>query len=359
MPWNDLYGTARVLFPGVMYPVVVVQPQVARVRWGWEPNGARSLRHWQAGPLSVMALFRRLYRPRGSVEKTLILHVHNPTLATVALLVKAMCPSIVVVCNLHNEWSGFWFWQRLSLRMLVRLSRATVCVSESIAKTIPSAVRSKLMENDRLRAIRNGIRSVGLDRDYPVERLTADRAADIVVVARMVPQKNVFFVMRCFAKLKGARRLVWFGDGVQREELEQYARELGVDQRVQWCGVQPRARVFDALRSSSIYLACSKWEGIGVANLEAAALGARPFLSDIAPHREIAGPLGLDTFSLEDEASWVQAMDRFLAEDEETRKRDAVELARKARVLFDLDDSVRAYMDVYREVAEHAEQRGR
>ena len=243
--------------------------------------------------------------------------------------------------------------------MVAMISASMVTVSEAIAETIPSRVRTSILKKDGLRAIRNGIRSAELERDYPAEALTSSRVADVVVVARMVEVKNPFFVLRCFARLKRARNLIWFGDGVLRVQLEEYARELGIEERVYWHGIQPRAQVFEALRVSSVYLACSKSEGIGVANLEAAALGARPFLSDIAPHREIAGLLGLETFSLEDEAPWVQAMDQFLTEDEETRRRDAAELARKARAVFDLDESVRAYMDVYREVAERAERRGR
>ena len=360
MPWNDLYGTSRYLFPGIMYPVVVVQPRLSRARLNWASNGASLRRYWLTGPLSVIPLFRKLCQKqdRKVVCKNrgrLILHVHNPTLVFVALLVKAICPSVIVMCNLHNEWSGFRLWQRLSLHILVKLSWVTVCVSRSISETVPTSVRNKLMKHDKLRAILNGIRSVELERDFPIERLMDNRNADVVVIARMVPQKNVFFVMRCFALLKGARNLIWFGDGVLRDELQNYARELGVDQRIEWRGIEPRARVFEALWCSSIYLACSKWEGIGVANLEAAALGAQPFLSDIAPHREIARPLGLETFCLGDEAKWVRAMDKFLAEDVDIRKQKSFELIQKARAVFDLEESVKAYMNVYRELSQHAE----
>ena len=358
MPWNDLYGTARNLSHGIMYPVVAVQTKFIPIRLGWCYNGRKLRRYWLGGPFSVFALLVRLYRSQLRSNRKLILHVHSPIFGALSWVIKAMCPSMIIVCNLHNEWSGFRVWQRLSLRMLVNISSATICVSESISKTIPSRVRHNLLKNQRLKAIRNGIRSGDLENDYPVQRLTTNRTADVVVVARMVPQKNVFFVLRCFSKLKGARNLVWFGDGLQREELKKYALELGVDQRVQWCGVQPRIRVFDALSASSVYLACSKWEGIGVANLEAAALGCQPFLSDISPHREIAEILCLETLPLDDENTWVKAIDVYLSLKVDERNVNAATLAQKTRTAFDLNNSVMAYMDVYREVVELALRRG-
>ena len=73
---------------------------------------------------------------------------------------------------------------------------------------------------------------------------------------------------------------------------------MGLENRIELRGIQPRRDVFKALSRSSIYIAASKWEGIGVANIEAAALGCWTFLSTIPPHEEIANLLNIPTYTI-------------------------------------------------------------
>jgi len=358
MPWNDLYGTARGLSPGIMYPVVAVQTKFIPIRWGWAKNGRKLRRYWQGGPFSAIALLVRLYRSQVRSNRQLILNVHSPILGSLAWTAKLFCPSMIVVVSLHGEWTRFFWYQRLSLKMGVKVCDSLITVSLAILESIPQPIRMRLMKNNGLVAIRNGIRSSELDNIYPVDDLPVNRFMDVVVVARIVDVKNPFFALRCFAKLKFARNLIWLGDGILRSKLEKYASELCISKRIHWLGTQPRDHVFEALHNSSVYLSCSKSEGIGVANFEAAALGCQPFLSDIGPHREIAGILDLETFPLDDENTWVQAIDNYLSLKVDERNVNAATLAQKTRSAFDLNNSVMAYIDVYREVVELAQRRG-
>ncbi len=347
MPWNDLYGTARAQVPGLMYPPLVIKPEIRGIQRLLAPCNGVERQYFAANLASVFRHIWRLNRACINKRKKLVLHVHNPSLAWIVLLVRISMPSVIVVANLHNEWSCFNSFQRLSLFVMSMISRKMICVSEAISYTIPKYIQKYLRNKNALTYIRNGIRSGVLAHKYPIEQLPLQRRADVIVIARMVPQKNIKLIIKVFSMLKNANKLVWFGDGVQKNELEKIMSCYDVKERVVLCGVQPRDIVFKALSESCAYLSCSLWEGIGVANLEAAAMGCRPFLSNIAPHNEIAERLNLDTFPLEDPVPWVEAIDSHLDNVAAVEGENSKQLASCTRERFDLDNTVRSYISIY------------
>jgi len=163
----------------------------------------------------------------------------------------------------------------------------------------------------------------------------------------MVPQKNCFFAIDILAKSKCIEKLIWIGDGIQRESILQYAKELGVAPKLELMGIISRKQVYDVLNNSSIYIAPSKWEGIGVANLEAAALGCIPFLSDIPPHQEIATNINIKTYSLKESESWANDIDCIFGVPfkEDRHKRD--EISRITMKKYNLDNAIQKYIEIY------------
>jgi glycosyltransferase involved in cell wall biosynthesis len=101
-------------------------------------------------------------------------------------------------------------------------------------------------------------------------------------------------------------------------------------------------------------LSASKWEGIGVANLEAAAFGCLPFLSRIPPHEEIAETLQLTTYSLDDPSEWVDGIGCFLRKSDDERAQIRHIVSERARENFDLNTMVIRYLAVYRELTADA-----
>ena len=75
--------------------------------------------------------------------------------------------------------------------------------------------------------------------------------------------------------------------GPQAESLEQMARSLGVKCRVD-IGATDDA-VVDACRRARVAVCPSRFEGFGLAPLEAIACGTPVVASDISPHREFVG----------------------------------------------------------------------
>jgi glycosyltransferase involved in cell wall biosynthesis len=111
-----------------------------------------------------------------------------------------------------------------------------------------------------------------------------------------------------------------YGSGPDREKLEQFAQELGVDQWVEFKGWLP---VGDIWPQVDLLLMPSLHEGAPNAVLEAMERGIPVLASDIPEHREILPADAL--LSLEDVNQWVSRLAKILDEpDSSLRKlRDA------------------------------------
>jgi len=248
--------------------------------------------------------------------------------------------------NLHNDWRFFKLSQKVGLHVLVLLADHVVTVSSAIKTSIPDVRAKTLIEENKLSAIPNGIRLSDF-ADYDV---TGSRKRVMVIVARMVPQKNCFFAIDILVNSKSIEKLIWIGDGFQREAILRYAEKRGVDTKLDFKGVIDRQRVYEILSESSIYIAPSKWEGIGVANLEAAALGCIPLLSAIPPHQEIADNVKIETHSLEDADIWAREIDRLLDWPPGRVATCRLEVSRLVKEKYSLAGAVQNYINLYRKI---------
>lgn len=347
MPWNDLYATARELAPGMMYPPLAV---------GFRRTGAMTIepcrgvnrRYFNGGFFTSFFYVSNIYKRSLNRRRKLVLHVHNPVLVVLALLLKIRHPYLVVYANLHNDWRHFKIHQRLSLRILANLSSRFITVSQAIVDSIPTRVRESLENSRRLISISNGINSTLICEARNSAMDIPRKVNTAVVVARMVPQKNCRFILDILRGASTIEKLVWYGDGVLRSEIEKLIISYGLENKVVLMGVRPRIEVLMALAMSDIYIAPSKWEGIGVANLEAAALGATPFLSTIPPHEEISNALGIDTYPLDNLTAWLTAISSYFAEDVVDRENRRKRVSKAVMAKYDLNSAVMEYISVYR-----------
>jgi glycosyltransferase involved in cell wall biosynthesis len=128
-------------------------------------------------------------------------------------------------------------------------------------------------------------------------------------VGRFEEVKNHDFLLRSFAALSRRFpdvRLVLAGDGPLRTRVMRQASATGLRDRVDFLGVVPHIpRLLAAL---DLFLFPSRWEGLGLALVEAQAAGIPCLVSDRVPREADIG-LGLTVFrSLEDgPAAWADA----------------------------------------------------
>jgi len=118
------------------------------------------------------------------------------------------------------------------------------------------------------------------DRDE-VRTSLGIRGDEIVVghVGRFDPQKNHSFLVEVAAEAARREprlRLLLVGEGPRRTLIEEQVRALGMASCTTFLGSRP-------LRAMDLFLFPSRWEGLGLAAIEAQAAGLRCLISDCVP----------------------------------------------------------------------------
>jgi glycosyltransferase involved in cell wall biosynthesis len=93
----------------------------------------------------------------------------------------------------------------------------------------------------------------------------------MLTIARLTPQKGVDVAIRSLTSLPEDMVLVVLGDGPERTRLERLAADFGLRDRVLLRGREPD--VAEWLRRASVLVHPARWEGFGLAVLEAMLAG--------------------------------------------------------------------------------------
>lgn len=123
-------------------------------------------------------------------------------------------------------------------------------------------------------------------------------------VGSLSENKNQIFLLELLQKLDLDIKLILVGQGSMEQELKKRAKELGIQNRVIFTGLQkdiPRiASIFD------MFLFPSKREGLGIVAIEMQALGIPSIISEGVP-KDVDMNLDLVEFiSLRDKEQWIE-----------------------------------------------------
>jgi glycosyltransferase involved in cell wall biosynthesis len=115
----------------------------------------------------------------------------------------------------------------------------------------------------------------------------------LLSVSRLTQQKGLDVAIRALPSLPDDTVLVVLGEGPEREPLEALARELGVAGRVRLRGREPDVAAW--LRRASTLVHPARWEGFGLAVLEAMLAGLPVVASNVSslPELVLDGETGL------------------------------------------------------------------
>jgi glycosyltransferase involved in cell wall biosynthesis len=135
----------------------------------------------------------------------------------------------------------------------------------------------------------------------------------VLSVSRLTQQKGIDIAVRALASLPADVVLVVLGEGPERTALEQLARELGVEQRVFLLGRVPDVAAWH--RRASVYVQPARWEGFGLAVLEAMVSGLPVVATSVSSLPELVadGDTGI-LVPVDDAAALARAIERALAE---------------------------------------------
>lgn len=221
-----------------------------------------------------------------------VVHSHMVHANLLARVGRLLVPGVPVVCTVHSVVQG-GRWREIAYRVTDPLASVTTAVSDAVA------VRSQqvgAVPRGRIRTIPNG---VVLTRAVTAESVRADarralgmREAFIwVTVGRLVPEKGHDMLLRAFVAVHASRpeaRLVIAGAGPLGRALGALAVELGLRDAVTFLG--ERRDVPSILAAADAFVLSSRWEGLPMALLEAAAQRLPIVCTDVGGCREIARP---------------------------------------------------------------------
>lgn len=243
---------------------------------------------------------RRLVAERIERFRPDVVHHHNIARELSATVLSAAdAPQVMTVHDqrLLGAREHAWFtphggWELLGAATVRRAARrrlaATIGVSEPVSDLLrrrgfPAVTTVPVPAPDRL-----------------VESVPVDRCHDLVVLARLAPDKGVDVVLQAFRRLVRARRLpdaarlMIAGDGPAAAELHAAAAELG--DRVRFLGVLAEPAVSRLLATARVVVVASipqrRPEGSSMTLVEAAAHGRPVVGSDDPAVRHLADSLG-------------------------------------------------------------------
>lgn len=161
-------------------------------------------------------------------------------------------------------------------------------------------------------------------------------------IGNLLPVKNHLFMLDIMAELvkrKPDCKMIFAGDGIMRQQIEEKRREQNLEEKVILLGV--RTDTAQLLQAMDIFLFPSKYEGLPIAMVEAQCSGLPNVVSDVITADVDVTEL-VHKLSLEDAAEvWAETI---LQLAEQKRKEPDYELFRKKG--FDIREMVKRYEEL-------------
>lgn len=262
----------------------------------------------QLGPFAYIKELKRIMK----VHPFVAVHAHTDFQSGFPALAAKWSGIPTRVCHSHsNNWPrGSSLTANailIALRALIRYS-ATNFSSCSLEAAHFLFGRS-MISQDKINILKNGIdissftNANGPFRRQLCSELELPEQVKIIGhVGHFSESKNQRFILKIVKRLvsEDDRFVALFvGDGPLKKEVEEEADRLGIRKQIRFLGV--RADIPNLMKAFDIFLFPSKFEGFGIAAIEAQCSGTPCILSDAVPRSTDMG-LGLAAYlSLEEE----------------------------------------------------------
>lgn len=195
-----------------------------------------------------------------------------------------------IVASIHNVYTrDKKIHRRIINKLLSRFTDKVVAVSETVKHDI---LMYDGLSEDKVTVIYNGIDINRFSRiNGNIIRKEFKIPFDIPVIGtigRLTFQKGMKYLLEAVSLVKKRSPkiiLLIVGDSPIKDELQNYAKALGMDSHVIFTG--SRRDVPELLSAMDIFVLPSLWEGLPNALLEAMAAGKPIIATDIPPIREI------------------------------------------------------------------------
>jgi glycosyltransferase involved in cell wall biosynthesis len=215
-----------------------------------------------------------------------VVHAHLPHAAWLARWSRLAAPVRVVVDTLHSSSTGT-LGRRLGYRWSGWLADRVTTVSRAVADAHRSAA---MAGEDKLTVLPNGV-DVEAWRPDATVRIAVRRELGLheeflwFAAGRLDPVKDYPTLLRAMVEVPERARLVIAGSGPFESELRRLSKEFGLEHRVHFLGFELDVRRW--MLASDGFVLSSRWEGLPMGLLEAAACALPAVATDVPGTREV------------------------------------------------------------------------
>ena len=215
-----------------------------------------------------------------------VVHAHLPHAAWLARWSRLAAPARVVVDTLHSSSTGA-LGRRLGYRWSGWLSDRVTAVSSAVAEAYLSAA---MAGEDKLTVLPNGVDTEAWRPDAAVRgdvhrKLGHHDEFLWFAAGRLDPVKDYSTLLRAMVEVPERARLVIAGGGPLQTDLLQLSAQLGLERRVRFLGFEPDVRRW--MQAADGFVLSSRWEGLPMGLLEAAACALPAVSTDVPGTREV------------------------------------------------------------------------
>ena len=218
-----------------------------------------------------------------------VVHLHNWGNYLDVAIACLTLPHITLVATIHGPYGeyppGIFSSLKRRLRHLLEITLSTRFDRiYAVAHSIASELTRRHLPRQKIAVIHNGISicSPTNPASFNDSLPGANHKPLLITVARLAPIKNQRMLLEAFRAIADEiadARLWIIGDGPDRQELEKFAQELAITDKVWFAGF--RADATDLLAHCHGFLLTSHHEGISISLLEAMRAGLPCFATAV------------------------------------------------------------------------------
>jgi glycosyltransferase involved in cell wall biosynthesis len=266
-------------------------------------HGIATEAYVSAGRLGFAPMVRKL-RATLARESRAVVHSHGykPDVLLAALGVPNRLPCLATCHSWYSETTKLKVLEYLDKRVVRRFDHV-VAVSEEIYLDL----REGGMPAGKLSRIDNGISipvvgAHGRNR-IRVEWKLAQGEKLVIQIGRLAKSKRNALLIKAIAELRGdiGVKLVFVGEGEERDALAEYARSVGLGDRVIFAGY--RRDTADIMAAADVLAITSNKEGLPIVVLEAMAVGCPVIATAVGAIPEVLSQESAWIVPVEDDAA--------------------------------------------------------
>ncbi len=222
-----------------------------------------------------------------------VIHIHGAGQSIVAPLLRLLSPRSRLVVTIHGlDWRRRK-WGRLAsflIRTAARLSVGVAHATVLISRADQEAYRQEFGKEGDLAFPPNGV-TPHPEEPGEILKLGLEPGRYMLVMARLVPEKGIHYLLEAYKGLETDVRLVVAGDANYKDPYADGLRAMA-DERVLFPGYVRDRLQRELLTHAYLYVTASDLEGMPITVLEAMGYGRCVVASDIEPHQEALAGAG-------------------------------------------------------------------